>query len=184
VTKLLHAWAGGDLAARDELVAAVHCELRRRAAARLRREAHGHVLQPTALVHEAYLRLVDQRHDGWQNRGHFFAVASEMMRRILVDHARRRKMAKRSGGWARVTLDAAAARAEPPDVEILDLDAALTALASFDPRKSRVAELRFFGGLSVDETADALGISGATADRDWQVARAWLYARLTDRPSP
>jgi RNA polymerase sigma factor (TIGR02999 family) len=184
VTQLLHAWAAGDLASRDELLALVHCELRRRAAARLRREPRGHVLQPTALVHEAYLRLVDQRHAGWQNRAHFFAMASEMMRRILVDHARRRKMAKRSGGWARVTLDAEVARADPPDVDLLDLDAALTDLASFDPRKSRVAELRFFGGLSVDETADALGISGATADRDWQVARAWLYARLTDEPRP
>jgi RNA polymerase sigma factor (TIGR02999 family) len=107
-----------------------------------------------------------------------------MMRRILVDHARRRKMVKRSGGWVRVTLDAAVAKADPPDVDLLDLDAALTALAAFDERKSRVAELRFFGGLSVDEAAGALGISGATADREWQVARAWLYARLMEHPTP
>ena len=147
MTGLLRAWGLGDLAARDQLVAVVHQELRRRAAARLRH-----------------------------------AVASEMMRRILVDHARRRKMAKRSGGWARVTLDDAVARTDPPDVDLLDLDEALTDLASFDSRKSRVAELRFFGGLSVDETADALGISSATVDREWQVARAWLYSRLTEAP--
>jgi RNA polymerase sigma factor (TIGR02999 family) len=172
----------GDLAARDQLVTVVHQELRRRAAARLRQEPPGHVLQPTALVHEAYLRLVDQQHAEWRNRGHFFAMASEMMRRILVDHARRRKMAKRSGGWARVSLDDGVARAEPPGVDVLDLDEALTALASFDVRKSRVAEFRFFGGLSVAETAEALGISRATVDREWQVARAWLYTRLTEQP--
>ena len=182
VTGLLRAWGLGDLAARDQLVAVVHQELRRRAASRLRRERPGHVLQPTALVHEAYLRLVDQQHADWQNRGQFFAVASEMMRRILVDHARRRNMAKRSGGWARVTLDAAVAPTDAPDVDLLDLDQALTDLASFDSRKSRVAELRFFGGLSVDETAEALGISSATVDREWQVARAWLYTRLTETP--
>ena len=182
VTGLLRAWALGDLAARDQLVEVVHQELRRRAASRLRRERPGHVLQPTALVHEAYLRLVDQQHTDWQSRGQFFAVASEMMRRILVDHARRRNMAKRSGGWARVTLDAAVAPTGPPDVDLLDLDEALTDLAAFDSRKSRVAELRFFGGLSVDETAEALGISSATVDREWQIARAWLYARLTEMP--
>jgi RNA polymerase sigma factor (TIGR02999 family) len=182
VTGLLRAWGLGDLAARDQLVAVVHQELRRRAASRLRHERPGHVLQPTELVHEAYLRLVGQQHADWRSRGQFFAVASEMMRRILVDHARRRKMAKRSGGWARVTLDDAVAQTDPPDVDLLDLDEALTDLASFDSRKSRVAELRFFAGLSVDETADALGISSATVDREWQVARAWLYARLTETP--
>ena len=181
VTGLLHAWGEGDLAARDELVAVVHEELRRRAAARLRHEPPGHVLQPTALVHEAYLRLVDQRHTDWQNRAQFFALASEMMRRILVDHARRRKMTKRSGGWARVTLDAAVAQHDPPDVDLLDLDAALSELASFDPRKSRVVELRFFGGLSFDDSAQALGISRATVERDWHLARLWLYRRVTHR---
>ncbi|CAN5852226.1 sigma-70 family RNA polymerase sigma factor [soil metagenome] len=156
----------------------VYAELRRRAAARLRRERPGHMLQPSALVHEAYLRLVGQRHTDWRNRAHFFAVASEMMRRILVDHARRRKMAKRSGGWGRVTLDEAVGHTDPPDVDVLDLDAALGELASFDSRKSRVADLRFFGGLSLDETAQTLGISRATVEREWQAGRAWLYRRL------
>jgi RNA polymerase sigma factor (TIGR02999 family) len=182
VTGLLHAWVGGEPQAREQLMLAVYGELRRRAAARLRRERPGHVLQPTALVHEAYLRLVGQRQTEWQNRAHFFAVASEMMRRILVDHARRRKTAKRSGGWARVTVDEAIGQSDPPDVNILDLDAALSELASLDLRKSRVAELRFFGGLSPDETAGALGISRATVDREWQVARAWLYRRITQTP--
>jgi RNA polymerase sigma factor (TIGR02999 family) len=159
----------------------VQQELRCRAAARLRRERHGHVLQPTALVHEAYLRLLGQHHGDWLSRGHFYAVASEMMRRILVDHARRRRMAKRSGGWARVTLDDAAAQQEPPDVDVLDLDAALSELASFDPRKSQVAELRFFGGLSLDDIGNAQGISRATVEREWQAARAWLYRRLTQK---
>jgi RNA polymerase sigma factor (TIGR02999 family) len=182
VTGLLHAWGGGDLAARDALVAVVYQELRRRAAARLRHEQPGHLLQPTALVHEAYLRLIDQRHTDWQNRAHFFALASEMMRRILVDHARRRKMAKRSGGWARLTLDGAVAHDDPPDIDLLDLDAALSELASFDPRKSRVVELRFFGGLSLDDIAHAQGTSRATVERDWQVARIWLSRRLNPGP--
>ncbi len=178
VTQLLHAWGAGDLGARDQLLTVVYEELRRRAAARMRRERPGHILAPTALVHEAYLRLVDQRHTAWKNRAHFFAVASEMMRRILVDEARRRRMTKRSGGWTRVTLDEDPAQRPGPEVDILDLDRALSDLATFDPRKSRVAELRFFGGLSIDETADAEGISRATAERDWQAARAWLYRRL------
>ena len=182
VTGLLRAWRGGDFAARDRLVEVVYQELRRRAAARLRRERPGHVLQPTALVHEAYLRLVDQRQTDWRNRGHFFAVASEMMRRILVDHARRRKMAKRSGGWARVTLDEAVAQHNPQDIDVLDLDAALVDLASFDHRKSRVAELRFFGGLSLEDISKTLGISRATVEREWQAARAWLYRRVTRTP--
>lgn len=182
MTELLHAWGGGDLAARDQLVAVVHHELRRRAAARLRRERPGHVLQPTGLVHEAYLRLVGQRQTDWRNRAHFFALASEMMRRILVDHARRRHMAKRSGGWARVALHEEVAQRDPPDVDLLDLDAALSELASFDPRKSRVVEQRFFGGLSFDDSAQALGVSRATVERDWQLARLWLYRRVTHGP--
>jgi RNA polymerase sigma factor (TIGR02999 family) len=182
VTGLLQAWGGGDLAARDELVTLVHQELRRRAAARLRHERPGHVLEPTALVHEAYLRLIDQRHTDWRNRAQFFALASEMMRRVLVDHARRRRMTKRSGGWARVTLGEAVAQRDPPDVDLLDLDAALSELASFDPRKSRVVELRFFGGLSLDDSAEALGVSRATVERDWQIARLWLYRRVTHTP--
>jgi RNA polymerase sigma-70 factor, ECF subfamily len=182
VTGLLRAWSGGDADARDQLVDVVHQELRRRAAARLRRERPGHVLQPTALVHEAYLRLLPERHPDWQNRAQFFAVASEMMRRILVDHARRRKMNKRSGGWTRVTLDEVIAICDPPDVDVLDLDVALSELGAFDRRKSRVAELRFFGGMSLEEIAEAVGTSRATVEREWQVARAWLYRRVTERP--
>jgi RNA polymerase sigma factor (TIGR02999 family) len=178
VTTLLHAWSAGDRSACDQLVPLVYQELRRRAAARLRRERPNHTLQPTALVHEAYLRLVNQDRVAWQNRAQFFGVASEMMRRILVDHARRALMAKRSGGWIQVPLGDGA-RVEPtPDVDVLDLNDALTRLAAFDPRKSRIAELRFFGGLSLSEAAHVLGVSVATVERDWQVARAWLYAAL------
>jgi RNA polymerase sigma factor (TIGR02999 family) len=178
VTGLLHAWTGGDVAARDELMAAVYRQLHQRAAARLRRERDGHTLQPTALVHEAYLRLIDQKRTPWQNRAHFLAVASEMMRRILVDHARRKKMVKRSGRWARMTLHEAVAHGRPREVDLLDLDRALEKLAEFDPRKARIAELRFFGGLSIEETGEAMGISVATVERDWQTARAWLFAQL------
>ena len=178
VTALLHAWTAGDRAARDQLMTVVYQELRNRAAGQLRRERRGHTLQPTALVHEAYVRLVDQRRMEWQNRGQFFGVACQMMRRILVDHARAHRMAKRSGQWARVTLDEAARATLPVDVDVLDLDAALTRLAAFDPRKSQLAELRFFGGLSLEEAAEAVGISRATAERDWQAARAWLLKEL------
>ena len=174
----MRAWASGDLDARDRVMPLVYQELRRRAAAYLRRERAGHTLQPTALVHEAYLRLVPQD-VAWQNRSHFFGVASQMMRRILVDRARARKVAKRSGQWFRVPLDEGVARARPRDVDVLDLDAALTDLATFDPRKSQIAELRFFAGLSLQETGDLVGVSVATVEREWQAARAWLYARLT-----
>ena len=182
VTVLLKAWTEGDLAARDRLMAVVYRDLRKRAAACLRRERAGDTLQPTALVHEAYLRLVDQDRIAWSNRGQFFAVAAQMMRRILVDRARARRTEKRSGRWARVTLDDAAPATSPLNVNVLDLDAALTRLATFDARKCQLAELRFFGGLSVTEAADALGISRATAERDWQTARAWLSKEL--RPEP
>jgi RNA polymerase sigma-70 factor (ECF subfamily) len=183
VTKLLRAWAAGNLDARDELLGLLQHELRRRAAARLRHERAGHILQPTALVHEAYLRLIGDKQASWQNRAHFLAVASEIMRRVLVDHARARKMAKRSGGWARVTLDEAVAPYDPRDVDVLDLDIALSELAGFDQRKSRVAELRFFGGLSLEEIAHIQRISRATVEREWQAARAWLYRRVTARTS-
>jgi RNA polymerase sigma factor (TIGR02999 family) len=178
VTALLQAWSAGDTAARDQVMDVVYQELRRRAAGQLRRERPGHTLQPTALVHEAYLRLVDQRRIAWQNRGQFFGVACQMMRRILVDRARARRMGKRSGRWARVTLDEAARATPPVDVDVLDLDAALTRLAAFDPRRSQLAELRFFGGLSLEAAGEALGISLATAERDWQTARAWLFKEL------
>jgi RNA polymerase sigma-70 factor, ECF subfamily len=183
VTALLHAWSDGDIAARDRLLTVIYQELRRRAAAHLRRERTDRTLQPTALVHEAYLRLLDQRAP-WQNRGQFFGVASQMMRRILVDRARARRMDKRSGRWARVTLDEVKAVTPAVDVDVLDLDRALTELASFDPRKSQIAELRFFGGLSLQETGKALGISLATVERDWQAARAWLFKTLSGQRGP
>jgi RNA polymerase sigma factor (TIGR02999 family) len=179
VTDLLKAWSEGDLDARDQLMPLVYQELRRRAAAYLRREMRNHTLEPTALVHEAYLRLVDQRRAVWRNRAQFFGVACQMMRRILVDHARGRRMAKRSGRWARVTLDPAVAVTRQADVDVLDLDDALRHLSEFDPRKSQIAELRFFGGLSLEETGEVLGISLATVERDWQAARAWLFKTLS-----
>ena len=160
VTELLHAWGDGDLGARDRLLPLVY--------------------QPTDLVHEAYLRLIDQRSPP-RHRGQFYGVASQMMRRILVDRARAKRRAKRSGQWARVTLAEGAMAVPPIDVDLLDLDTALTALAAFDERKSRIAELRFFGGLSLEETGDALGLSVATVERDWQAARAWLFNSLSGR---
>jgi RNA polymerase sigma factor (TIGR02999 family) len=178
VTALLQAWTAGDAGARDQLMAVVYRELRLRAAGQLRRERRGHSLQPTALVHEAYVRLVDQRRVAWQNRGQFFGVACQMMRRILVDHARAHRMAKRSGQWARVTLDEAARSTPPINVDVIDLDAALTRLTAFDARKSQLAELRFFGGFSLADAAETLGVSMATAERDWQAARAWLLKEL------
>ena len=183
VSALLQAWSQGHVEARDRLMEVVYQELRQRAAAYLRRERSGNTLQPTALVHEAYLRLVDQHAAEWQNRAQFFAVASEIMRRILVDRARARKTAKRSGQWARVTLDQSLAEHQPRDVDLLDLDAALTDLATFDARKSQVAELRFFGGLTLEETGHVLDLSVATVEREWKVARAWLYARLKGKAS-
>ena len=181
VSALLRAWSDGDVDARDRVMELVYQELRRRAAAYLRRERPGHTLQPTALVHEAYLRLVDQRAGAWRNRAQFFGVASQIMRRILVDRARARKTAKRSGQWARVTFEESVAAHPSRDVDVLDLDAALIDLAAFDARKSQVAELKFFGGLTLDETGQVLGLSVATVEREWQVARAWLYARLTGK---
>ncbi len=182
VTELLQAWSAGDTDARDRLMPLIYAELRRRAAAHLRRESPGQTLQPTALVHETYLRLVDQNRAAWRNRGQFFGVASELMRRILVDRARARRTAKRSGRWARVTLDEAAAVDPPINVDILDLDAALTELGTFDARKSRIVELRFFGGLSLEETGEVLDLSLATVERDWQLARAWLFKTLSGHP--
>jgi RNA polymerase sigma factor (TIGR02999 family) len=161
----------------------VYEDLRRRAAAQLRRERRSSTLQPTALVHEAYLRLVDQHRVVWKNRAQFFGIAAVMMRRVLVDRARARRTAKRSGRWARVTLDEAVALAPPGDVDLLDLDAALDRLAEFDPRKSRIAELKFFSGLSLEEAGEVLGVSVATVERDWQAARAWLFDALS-APQP
>jgi RNA polymerase sigma-70 factor, ECF subfamily len=178
VTALLRAWGDGDPTARERLMPLVYDELRRRARSYLRREREGHTLQPTALVHEAYLRLMGQDRSAWKNRDQFFGIAAQMMRRILVDHARAHKMTKRSGQWARVSLGEAIAQQHPVDLDILDLDTALTELAVFDARKSRVAELKFFSGLSLEETARTLEISVATVEREWQAARAWLFLRL------
>lgn len=181
VTGLLHAWGQGDASARDQLVPVVYEELRRRAAAHLRRERRAQTLQPTDLVHEAYLRLVDQRRAVWRNRAQFFAVAAEIMRRVLVDRARANLADKRSGRWGRITLESSAALIEAIDVEVLDLDGALTRLAAIDARKARIAELRFFGGMSLEEAGSSLKISLATAERDWQFARAWLFDALNTK---
>ena len=178
VTQLLRAWGDGDVTARDRLMPLVYAELRRRAAACLRRERPGHTLQPTALVNEAYMRLVNQDRAAWKNRAQFFAVAACLMRRILVDHARAARMAKRPGRLVRVTLDTHHATVPARDIDVLALDEALTRLATFDRRKTAVAELRFFSGLTTEETAHVLGISVATVEREWQAARAWLFAEL------
>lgn len=185
LTGLLQAWGEhGDVEARDQLLPLVYRDLQRRAGAYLRRERAGHTLQATALVHEAYLRLIKQDRIAWKNRAQFFGVAAEMMRRILVDRARARKMEKRSGRWVRVTLNEELVTLGEHGVDILDLDVALTELASFDARKSQIAEQRFFGGLSLEETGQLLGLSVATVERDWQAARAWLRARLTPKATP
>jgi RNA polymerase sigma-70 factor, ECF subfamily len=183
VSGLLTAWAGGDMDARDRLVPLVYQELRRRAAAHLRRERPGHTLQPTALVHEVFIRLIKQDHPAWKNRSQFLGVASQMMRRVLVDRARGTKGTRRKEGqWVQIPLDEARVSRPPLDVSLLDLDNALTELAAFDARKSEVAEMRFFGGVTLAEAGDVLGISVATVEREWQLARAWLYARLTKDP--
>jgi RNA polymerase sigma factor (TIGR02999 family) len=183
VTELLVAWGAGDRDALDALVPAVYAELRRQARLVLRREPSGHTLQPTALVHEAFLRLVDQRSARWESRAQFHAVAAEVMRRVLVDHARARQAAKRGSGATHVTLSGAdAGEAALPDamdgVDVLALDDALTRLAALDPAKARLVALRFFAGLSIPEAAAALGVSPATVGREWAVARLWLRREL------
>ena len=183
VTALLVAWGAGDAAALDALVASVYVELRRQARRAQRREAAGHTLQPTALVHEAYLRLAGQQHGQWGNRAKFYGVAAQLMRRILVDHARARRAAKRGGvDQVRVTLADGDARAPEsiaePEVEMLALHEALDRLAVLDPRQARVVELRYFGGLSIEETAAALSVSPETVRRDWRIAKVWLLRQL------
>jgi RNA polymerase sigma factor (TIGR02999 family) len=178
VTSLLSEARRGNPEALDALMPLVYAELRRMAARYLRRERADHTLQPTALVHEAYMRLVDQEHKDWRNRAHFLAIAAHMMRRVLVDHARSRNYQKRGGGAARVALDEAFVFAAERSGELVALDDALTALAAVDERKCRVVEMRFFGGLSVDETAEVLGLSPTTVMRDWAMARAWLYRAM------
>jgi RNA polymerase sigma factor (TIGR02999 family) len=178
VTRLLQAWGGGDQAALDQLVPVVYAELHLIAAHRMRRENPDQTLQATALVNEAYLRLVDVNGVQWQDRAHFFAIASRMMRRILVDSARARGRGKRGGGAAHLNLDQSIDAVPQRENRLEDLDEALEALAQFDPRKARVVEMRFFGGLSVEETAEVLKISPRSVMKDWKLARAWLLRAL------
>ncbi len=173
LTDLLRAWSGGNPQAAEKLIPLVYHELRGLAVRQLRGERSDHTLRPTALVHEAFLRLVDQREGALQNRVQFFAL-----RRVLVDHARARLAAKRAGAWERVSLDEGAAAEEPRELEAIALNAALEELQGLDPGKVHLVELRFFGGLSVDEAADVLGVSPSTLAREWRLARAWLYRRL------
>ena len=179
VTVLLQSAVAGDSRAADLLLPAVYEELRALAQSQLGRERAGHTLQATALVHEAYVHLVDQSRSNFRDRQHFIAVATTAMRRILVDHARGRGRLKRGGGIARVSLAAVAGIVAAKDVDIVGLDDALAKLAAADERKSKLVELRFFGGASIEEAADILGVSTATAKREWQVARAFLYREMT-----
>jgi len=179
VSGLLHAWGKGDLKAREKLMPLVYEELRRRAAAYLRRERRDHTLQPTALVNEAYLRLIGQERVAWQNRAHFYGVAAQMMRRILVDHARGHGRGKRFGSALRVALDERVGTTEPRDCELLLLDQALDELASMDPQQAQIVELRYFGGLTEAEVADMLTVSRSTITREWLIAKGWLYRRIT-----
>ena len=179
VTQLLQQWSDGRQEALDRLLPQIYAELRRLASSYLRRERRDHTLQPTALVHEAFLKLVDQRAVRWQNRAHFFGIAAQAMRRILVDHARGHAADKRGAGAERVSLDDAQLAGAMPDIDILALDEVLTRLATLDPQQSRVVDLRFFGGLTMEETAEVLHISPATVGRDWTMAKAWLYAELS-----
>lgn len=179
VTGLLVAWGHGDESVLDELMPIVHGELRRLARRLMRGERGSHTLQTTALVNEAYLRLVDLSRVHWQDRAHFFAMSARLMRRILVDHARSRKYLKRGGTLRRVSLDEALVVSGERGTDLVALNDALDALATVDPRKSQVVELRFFGGLSIEETAEALHVSGETVVRDWRLARAWLLRELS-----
>ena len=178
VTQLLADWSQGDRAALDRLVPIVYEELRQLARRELRRERPDHTVQPTALVNELFLRLVAQHAASWQNRAQFFAVCAQLMRRVLVDHARARVAAKRGGKSPRVTLDAALDVAAAPDLEILAVDRALTCLDELDPKQARLVELRFFSGMTVEETAHVLGCSPRTVKREWRLARAWLFGQL------
>jgi len=178
VTRLLLAWSEGDHAARAELIPGVYVELRRMAARYFRHERPGHTLQPTVLVHEAYLKLVDQDHARWQNRAQFFGVAAQLMRRILVDHARTRGATKRGGGMTPVTLADVAGPSPARGIDVIALDETLTRLTSRYPQQGRLVELRYFGGLTIEETGEAMGISPATVKRQWTVARAWLLRDL------
>lgn len=181
VTQLLLAWSQGDEAALDKLIPLVHYELKRLAHYHMNSEQTGHILQTTALVNEAYLRLVDSSQVRWQNRTHFFAVSAQLMRRILVDFARSRDNLKRGGGTQPLTLDEALVISKEPEVDLVVLDGALNALSAVDPRKGKVVELRFFGGLTEEETAEVLNVSCETVRRDLRLAKAWLLRELDQR---
>lgn len=180
VTQLLVAWRNGDQNARDELIPLVYQELHRLAHQYMSRERPGHTLQTSALVNEAFLRLADQRDIQWQNRAHFIGIAGQMMRRILVDYARNRGYAKRGGGALQVSLDEELIVSDDRSADIVALDDALQSLARLDERKSRLVELRFFGGLSIEETAEVLGVSPGTVMRDWTLAKAWLRREMSE----
>jgi len=182
VTGLLIDWSNGDQTAYERLVPLVYAELHRLAHHYMKRERGDHTLQTTALVNEAYVKLVDQKRMHWQNRAQFFGICAELMRRILVDYARQQQYQKRGGGARRVTLEETAQITEEKTADLVALDEALVRLAEFDPRKARVVELRFFGGLNVDETAEVMGIHANTVIRDWSAARSWLYKVVTSEP--
>ena len=179
VTQLLESWSNGDQVALEKLMPLVYDELHRLAQRYLRQERSDHTLQSTALVHEAYLRMVDQKNVRWQNRAHFFGVAAQSIRHILVDHARSHRAAKRGSGAAKLSLDEAIGVPEKREVDLLALDESLERLSSLDPQQGQIVEMRFFGGLSIEETAEALRISPATVKRDWVMAKAWLYQNLS-----
>lgn len=181
LTQLLRDWSAGNSAARDELVGIVYAPLRDIAQRHLQRERDGHTLQPTALVNELYLRLVDQRQVEWNDRMHFFAVAAQVMRRILVDHARRRNSDKRGGGITPLTLGAALDVASGENIDVVALDTALEQLAAIFPQQAKIVELRFYGGLTIEETAAAIRVSPATVSREWTMARAWLRRAMSVR---
>ena len=181
VTQLLIDWSKGDRAALDQLIPIVESELRRLARRLLSKEKPGHTLQTSALINEAYLRLVDQKNVQWQNRAHFFAVSAQIMRHILIDHARSHRYAKRGAGARKVDLDEAALLPDRRAAELIALDDALRELATVDPRKSKVVELRFFGGLSIEEAAEVMKISSGTVQREWRAARAWLHRAISNK---
>ena len=179
ITQLLVDWEKGDQGALEKLMPLVYSELRRLASNYLRRERGEHTLQPTALVNEAYLKLVDQRNAKWQNRAQFFGISAQLMRRILVDHARQHQAVKRGGSQQqRISITSVEKLAQEPEVDLLALNEALDELAHIDPQQSRIVELKFFGGLSIEEIGEVLGISHATIERDWKMARAWLRRQL------
>jgi len=180
VTRLLVEWGDGNQQALEALVPLIYKELRNLAHNFLYRERPGHTLQTTALVHEAYLKLIDQNDVRWQNRAHFFAIAAQAMRRILIDSARKHAAAKRGGPQAELSLDEVADIALEPDINLLKLDEALNELVKIDPRQSRIVELRYFGGLTIEETAEVMSVSPATVKREWMMARAWLHQEITD----